>query len=102
MNHQRAMWLVVLADILESKSFGKIEIKLHCGQLPRATDSIFHSYVDFRSVENCFTFDTIIGNSALIQGSRQRGFGTHPVFVRTKIVCVRFVASYRKLDANVL
>src|SRR2546426_2941260 len=101
MNHERAMRLVVIADILEGKSFRKIKIKLHRGQLPRATDSIFHPYVDFRSVENRFTFDTIIGNSALIQGSRQRGFGTRPVFIRTKIMCARFVP-YRKLDANVL
>src|ERR1700674_3048052 len=102
MNHERAMRLVVLTYILEFKSFREIEIKLHRAQLPRATDSIFPPYVDFRSVENRFAFDTIIDNSALIQGSRQRGFGTHPVFIRTTIVCVRFVASYRKLDANVL
>src|SRR6266496_2701459 len=102
MDHDRAMWFVILADILELETLREIEIKLHGGQLPRPTDSIFNPNVYLWTIEDGFSFHTLVRNASLVQSSYQRFHRAIPVFIRAKIVSVCVITSYRKLHPDVL
>src|SRR5438309_7472393 len=39
-DHDRAVAVVVLADVLHVEPFGQREVALHCGQLPQPTDGV--------------------------------------------------------------
>ena len=60
-NHNRAVFLAVRADIFRFKALRQLEVELNGAALPGAPERIFQMEVDFRAVESTVTLVDHIG-----------------------------------------
>ena len=85
MNHNGAVFLVVLADILKFKAFRQVVIHLDSTELPAATDSVFHHKVEFRAVECSLAVFYFGGQTFFFTGLNDGALGFLPNLVRAYI-----------------
>ena len=85
-HHKRLVLRAVLGDVLQAKTRGQIEIKLHGGELPGTADGVNQLDVDFRAVECRFALDFLERNVHVLHGVRERSAGTLPVFGLASVI----------------
>ena len=95
MNHYRAMFLPVVAGVLNLKPFGQIKIKLNRSELPNSADSVGNFDVNFRTVKSGFAFHSLVTNVARVKRVCQRILGVNPIRVRAQITFVVRAAAHR-------
>src|SRR5712692_4040235 len=78
-HHERLMLGAVFADILQGEARGEIEVELHGGELPRASDGVDELDVDFRAVASGFAFHFFVRNVHALHGVGDSGSGAMPV-----------------------
>src|SRR5713226_7814656 len=79
-HHEWLMLGAVFADILQAEARGEIEIELHGGELPRASDGVDELDVDFRAVERAFAYHLFERNVHALHGVGESGCSAVPVF----------------------
>ena len=79
-NHDRAVGLVVGADVGEVEAYGQVVVDLHGAELPFAADDVFDDEVDLRAVEGGFAGFFGEGHAEGLRGFAAGVFGFVPVF----------------------
>ena len=85
-DHHRAMWLVVGADVLQLEALGQVVIHLYGAQLPGAAEGIFDHEVEFGAVESGFAQFRYGFQACFLYGFDDGAFGLFPVFFRADVL----------------
>ena len=86
MDHDRAVFLSVLARVFEFETLRHLEIQLNGAALPRSADGIFQMEIDLRAVERAVALVDDKGKIHVFQRVGERLRGLVPVFFRTHTV----------------
>src|ERR1700730_3233020 len=86
MYHQRTMAVAIFTHVFEAKSARQIEIKLNCGELPRASNCIDQFNVNFRTVKRRFALHALERHTQFGKRALERFGCTAPVLCRARVI----------------
>ena len=86
MNHNRAMWLIVFANVLKLKPFRQIEVPLHSPKLPQSANGVLDLNVNLGPVKGGFAFNSLILDRSIVKCASERNFSFRPVFVCAQVL----------------
>ena len=101
MHHDRAMGLVVGADVFKLEPLGQVIVKLHRSQLPLAADAVADHEVGLGAIKRGFAQARLEGQFHVFQHMPQRRLGPLPVLFAADVL-VAFGIAQRQLHAVIV
>src|SRR5215210_5189436 len=102
MYHHRPMRLVVFARILKLETLWKIEVILHCAELPQASNSVLNFDVNLRPVKGTFAFHALVSHAALIESFGEHVLRLRPILFPAQVELARVTSLDGKLEFHLI